>query len=167
MCNSKAVVGYQTNSGRNSGNSLWMDQQQTTEPGRCEARPLKVGDGRVVEAMRQRKHHQSLIVGGVRKNSTDCDTMTQCFPQRKWLKRGLSAVVPCQDTVGVNRLPNPTGPHSHRRVGKARRPFRHLSRSIALKRILLAVDLTVSSEDAGKNSCSFRRLFVPETIEWE
>jgi hypothetical protein len=47
--------------------------------------------------------------------------------------------------------------------GVAARTFRHLSPSIALKRTFLAVDLTVSSLYAEET----KRLYVPETIEWE
>jgi hypothetical protein len=42
-----------------------------------------------------------------------------------------------------------------------------LSPSIALKRKFLAVELTVSLVHLDKKSRDFRRLAVPETIEWE
>jgi len=45
--------------------------------------------------------------------------------------------------------------------------FRHLSPSIALKRKVLAVDLTVSLAYPRKKFCVFKCLYVPETIEWE
>jgi hypothetical protein len=40
-------------------------------------------------------------------------------------------------------------------------------RWIALKRKFLAVELTVSLVHLDKKSRDFRRLAVPETIEWE
>ncbi len=45
--------------------------------------------------------------------------------------------------------------------------MRGLSPSIAFKRNLLAVDLTVSFPCREKKSRRFRYLEVPETIEWE
>ncbi len=45
--------------------------------------------------------------------------------------------------------------------------FRHLSPSIALKRNVLPVDLTVSLLCRDKKSRYFRRLQLSETIEWE
>ena len=44
---------------------------------------------------------------------------------------------------------------------------RDLSPSIALKRKLLAVDLTVSSEYSKNKPIIINGLYVPETIEWE
>lgn len=50
----------------------------------------------------------------------------------------------------------------------ARRSYpRHLSPYIALKRICLTVDLTVSSLYVYEKTYGFRRLWAPETIEWE
>jgi hypothetical protein len=45
--------------------------------------------------------------------------------------------------------------------------IRSLSPSIAFKRNLLAVNLTVSLHYREKKSRRFRYLEVPETIEWE
>jgi hypothetical protein len=45
--------------------------------------------------------------------------------------------------------------------------YPHLSPSIATKRKLLAVDVTVSLVYAVKKANSIRRLLVPATIEWE
>jgi hypothetical protein len=45
--------------------------------------------------------------------------------------------------------------------------YRRLSPSIALKRMFLAVDLTVSLSYPPWKACSFRYLEVPETTEWE
>lgn len=47
------------------------------------------------------------------------------------------------------------------------RAIRDLSPSIARKRKFLAVDLTVSPACPDKKSSHVRRLYVPETIEWE
>jgi len=50
---------------------------------------------------------------------------------------------------------------------ETRRSVRDLSPSIAPKRKFLAVDLTVSSLYAYEKTRSFKRLLIPETIEWE
>ncbi len=47
------------------------------------------------------------------------------------------------------------------------RPFQYLSASIAPNRNHLAVYVTVSLAYAEKKSICVRRLYVPETIEWE
>jgi hypothetical protein len=46
-------------------------------------------------------------------------------------------------------------------------PLPDLSGSIALKRDLLTVYLTVKSKGVGTNPIFFNSLEVPETIEWE
>jgi hypothetical protein len=46
-------------------------------------------------------------------------------------------------------------------------PFQHLSPSIAPKRKFLAVDVTVNFPCPAKMSRIFKRLYMPETIEWE
>lgn len=53
------------------------------------------------------------------------------------------------------------------RWSKAVRAIRDLSPSIVLRRKLLAVDLTVSLPCRQKSYNYFKRLHVPETIEWE
>jgi hypothetical protein len=50
---------------------------------------------------------------------------------------------------------------------KSVRAIRDLSPSIARKREFLAVNLKVSPARPDKKAINVRRLYVPETIEWE
>ena len=52
-------------------------------------------------------------------------------------------------------------------ASESRCVVRHLSPSIAPKRKFLAVDVTVNFPCPAKMSRIFKRLYMPETIEWE
>ena len=80
-----------------------------------------------------------------------------CPLSKSWVHRTPPAMRPKPD--GYIELPS--------MLRKRLYPFQHLSPSIAPKRKFLAVDVTVNFPCPAKMSRIFKRLYMPETIEWE